>query len=148
LGLDLYRNDRALPRAFGVANATPGTLFADVDPRTTVVLPVGFPEVTRASAPRVEIVSRGPGRYRLRAEGGGYVVVSEAWAPGWRATLDGAPVDILPAWEAFMCVPLDPGVHEIELVYSPRRFWIGLWISIVAWAVLGTAWLVRRKSPS
>ena len=150
LGTNLYRNERALPRAFGVSNAVPGTVFTDADPRTTVVLPAGFPEVARADAPRVEIVARAPGRYRLRTDGAGYVVVAESWAPGWRATVDGAPVDILPAWEAFMCVPIEAGAHDVELVYSPKRFWIGFWISLAAWAGLA-AWLTvqaRRRTIS
>lgn len=146
IGTDLYRNEQALPRAFGVSNAMPGTRYTDVDPQTTVVLPLGAPTVVRSGPPpSVEVVATGPGRYTLRTDGAGFLVVSEAWAPGWRATVDGAPAEIVPAWEAFMCLPLDEGAHEVRLEYAPRRFWSGLCISLVAWVVLGGATLIRRR---
>ncbi|MBI3854221.1 MAG: hypothetical protein HY293_00870 [Planctomycetes bacterium] len=73
------------------------------DPRKTVVLeeyPAEAPPVpTETSAGRAKVVSKRPGEYVLEAENGAdaYLVLSEAYYPGWQAEVDGRPADLLPA---------------------------------------------------
>jgi hypothetical protein len=54
----------------------------------------------------------------IDAPAAGLVVIDEAYHPGWSATVDGAPADILPANGAFRGVVVGPGHHRIELAYS------------------------------
>jgi len=50
---------------------------------------------------------------------GGLAVVSEVWHPGWRAHLDGEPVEVLRANGAFLAVEVPPGNHTLSLVFEP-----------------------------
>ncbi len=71
----------------------------------------------------------------------GLVVISEAWDPGWRATVDGkaAPVEV--ALEALQGVPVPAGVHVVELVYQPWPVGAGLAVSALGMG----AWLWRWR---
>ena len=78
------------------------------------------------------------------------LVLSEIWDPGWRATVDGVPTDILRTNGIFMAVPLQPGDHEVVLRYLPPHFWLG--VAITAAGALGLLgggiWLYRRERKS
>lgn len=91
-------------------------------------------------------VVRAPGGIRLHTEGDApaWVVVSEMAAPGWRATVDGAPAEVLRANLALMAVPVPAGSHRIELRYRDPWMPGGLAISLTALAILGwLAWTGR-----
>jgi hypothetical protein len=59
----------------------------------------------------------------------GYLVLSYTYYPGWRATVDGQPAEILRANYAFMAVPLKPGEHQVVLRYRPFSLISGAIIS-------------------
>lgn len=63
------------------------------------------------------------------------LVVADAYYPGWSATLDGAPVDVLRANVAFRAVAVPGGAHTVEFRYEPRSVTAGLWISIASLVV-------------
>ncbi len=71
------------------------------------------------TAPRLGLVERSPARLVLDTQGAGYVMVAETLAPGWRATLDGKPVEIFAADIAFRGVAIPEGRHRLEMVYRP-----------------------------
>ena len=75
----------------------------------------------------------------------GYLVLADTWYPGWQATVDGEPADILRANYAFRAVWLDAGEHTVEMVYRPALVLAGGAISLVALAVLvvGLLWTAR-----
>ena len=62
--------------------------------------------------------------------------------PGWRASLDGEPVPILLANDAFKAVVVPAGRHEVEFVFRPTRVYTGIAISLVS--TLGAVVLVWR----
>jgi hypothetical protein len=77
----------------------------------------------------VQIVERRANRWRLRAAMGqerGYLVLADAWSPGWVAEVDGERVPLLPANLAFRAVALAEGEHDIELRYVPWSVTLGL----------------------
>jgi hypothetical protein len=55
----------------------------------------------------------------LRASGPGWLVLSDTYAPGWRAEVDGRPAKLFPADVAFRLVPLPAGEHEVAFRYDP-----------------------------
>jgi hypothetical protein len=59
----------------------------------------------------------------------GYLVLADTWYPGWQATVDGEPVEILRANYAFRAVWLGEGEHVVEFVYRPRMVvgWFACW---------------------
>ena len=95
-----------------------------------------------------------PDRVRLdvEAERAGYVVLADAFDPGWRATLDGAAVPLLRANVAFRAVAVPPGRHVVEIVYRPRAVTLGLALTLLTLALVGVATTTgalrsRRRRP-
>jgi uncharacterized membrane protein YfhO len=50
----------------------------------------------------------------------GYLVLADAWAPGWRAAVDGAPALIERANLAVRAVRVPGGAHTVTFLYQPR----------------------------
>ncbi|HZP40571.1 MAG TPA: YfhO family protein [Candidatus Binatia bacterium] len=73
---------------------------------------------------RVEPHAPGRERWRVTAEGagGGWLVVSAGWYPGWRARIDGRPAPVERADYALLAVHVPRGAHDVELRYVPRGF--------------------------
>ncbi len=76
---------------------------------------------------RVELETNAPER--------SFLVTSETLYPGWKATVNGRPVPILPTNVAFRGVPLEPGTNRIVMSYSP----IGLLSGSLALSLLASA---------
>ncbi len=81
------------------------------------------------------------------ANGPSLVVVRNAWAPGWEATVDGNPAPVLRADFFLQGVPVPSGQHEVRLVYREPSIGIGLLASAVAWlGFVGVwVWVARRE---
>jgi hypothetical protein len=62
----------------------------------------------------------------------GYLRILESFDPGWRATVDGAPAKILPANDAFCAVFLNPGSHEVRLIYHTPGAIAGIVVSLAS----------------
>jgi membrane protein YfhO len=159
----VYRNDRALPRAFLVSRAR--TCLDDaaalrllhdgaLDPRQEVLIAGcdGAPPggAGAGAAGSAEIESYAPERVVIDATAGApaYLVLTDAWFPGWRAWVDGAEQPVWRANHALRAVWLQPGRHRVVFRYEPASFRIGLLVSVLA-ALAVAALLVasaRRRS--
>ncbi|MGD8627307.1 MAG: YfhO family protein, partial [Anaerolineae bacterium] len=78
----------------------------------------------------------------------GYLVLTDTHYPGWQATVDGAPAEILVANHAFRAVHLAAGEHVVEFIYAPISFRWGAWITLgaillLAGLVVATRWPTR-----
>ena len=75
-----------------------------------------------------------------------YLVVADTWYPGWRATVDGVPAELLRANYAYRAVWLEAGDHTVEMIYHPTLVIVGGVVSLamVALLVMGLA-LTRRR---
>src|SRR5206468_1760225 len=76
---------------------------------------------------------------RVRAERSGFVVLADAYAPGWRAALDGRPVPVLRADGLFRAVAVSAGPHVLEMAYRPESVTAGLLMGACGLLVAG-AW--------
>jgi uncharacterized membrane protein YfhO len=68
---------------------------------------------------------------------------------GWVVKVDGKKVQTQTAFDLFMAIPLTAGTHNIEMKYTPRGFWVGLFISffaITACAIYGIRTFWRQTS--
>lgn len=84
-------------------------------------------------------------RIALDAPAGGWLVVSEAFAPGWRATVDGLAAPVLRADGGIQAVPLGPGSRSVTLTFRPWSVVAGAWISALGVvAAFGLAWWPAR----
>jgi uncharacterized membrane protein YfhO len=157
----LYRNPRALPRAFMVyrAEVVDGDIRAlntargeGFDPATEVVLKPGGEARALDLDPgaergQVAIVERGPNHLLFEVETPiqGYLVVSEMWMPDWVAEVSGVRQEVLQANYTFRAVYVPAGRHEVRMTYRPRPWAIGLGITLgtlvalAAWAGVALA---------
>lgn len=75
---------------------------------------------------------------------GALVASSVTRVRGWRAAIDGEPVEPVTVNGAFLGVRVPPGVHGVELVYAPAGWRWGWVLCGGAVAGLLVAWGVRR----
>lgn len=54
------------------------------------------------------------------------LVIRMSFDPGWKATIDGTPVEVVPADYAILGVRVPPGSHRVRLVYSDPTIGAGL----------------------
>ena len=63
------------------------------------------------------------------AESDKYLYVAIPYSEGWKAKVDGKPVQIIKANIAFMAIPVTKGTHEIEMTYRTPNLTKGLVVS-------------------
>ncbi len=166
--LRVYRILSVLPRARWVGAAHPPPRPGDTahsladpgfDPRRSVILeeapagPAGDPPAAGATAAdggegSAAILEEAPERLRIlaRAPAPGYLVLADAFAPGWRATLDGSPAPILRANGLFRAVAVGPGEHSVVMTYAPASVRLGLGTSAVGLLLaLGLGIVAQRR---
>jgi hypothetical protein len=155
----VYRNREALPRAFVVPSAAglspeevrERMLRPDFRPDEAVLLEEGpGGEAGGFVAREARLVVDEADRVVVETRGGGWLVLADAFYPGWRAFVDGRPAPLYRADGVLRAVPLGPGAHRVEFRYEPAPFRTGLWVSGLAWAgvVLAVAFLARRGAAS
>jgi hypothetical protein len=144
----LIENERVLPRAFVPRNVRGAASALEEMKGET-----DFGE--RAWIEGVGEGANGPGRVDVMRDGSqlrmnadmhaaGYVVISQAAWPGWRAYVDGRRVRTVRANHAFLAVYVPAGHHQIRLRYLPQSFVVGRTISIAVAALLLLALLIRQ----
>jgi hypothetical protein len=72
---------------------------------------------------------------QVSTEKKGYLVLSEVYYPGWQAFVDGEKVDVLCGNYIFRAVPVEPGDHEVGLVFVSWPFRIGMVVSLVTLSI-------------
>jgi hypothetical protein len=103
---------------------------------------IEVPPGSRSS--RAQVARETAGDIDLRAEGPGFLVVTEGWDPGWSARVDEAPRPLVRANAVHMGLVLGPGTHRVELTHRPRGLTAGLVLAGLGVALLGAAFAVRR----
>jgi hypothetical protein len=108
-----------------------------IDLTQTALVEGMLPEVSPAPAGVEEaalVTEYEPDRLTVATSsaGPGLLVLSEIYASGWQATIDGEAVPILPTNHALRGVPLPAGEHTVELRYEPLSLRVGLVISLAA----------------
>jgi hypothetical protein len=85
--------------------------------------------VTHYAPERVEI--------EVTVEAPGYLVLTDAWYPGWEATVDGVPVPIYRADLLFRAVAVRAGNHRVVFAFRPMSLRVGAGISLAGLVGLG-----------
>lgn len=151
----VFKVPHPLPRAYVVdgvrvadgPRALQELAAADFDPERELIVPSGEPSRPGASVPGTSrILELHPDRVRLEADlvRAGYLVLVDAYDPGWKAAVNGAPATVLRANIAFRAIRLPAGRHAVELVYRPGAIKWGLSIS-AATLVLGLLLFASRR---
>jgi hypothetical protein len=111
------------------------------DPEQEIVLAEGIGARAPATfAGGVRVLERRGDRLALEASlsDPGWVVVVDAWDPGWHARVDGLPAPLQRANLAFRAVPVPAGRHTIELLFRPRWLVPAVSTSLASLVVLAT----------
>jgi hypothetical protein len=161
----VYSNEGDQGRAFVVPAAqiaeSPEAALAAVQANATqlgqvVVLelegqpePPAIPEpATTAGAVAITKIALNQMILRAEMAAPGFVVLADAYDPGWRATVAGQPVPVYRANTVVRAVYVPAGVHEIVFRYRPLPFIVGAVVSGLALIGLVARGVgVRRKRP-
>jgi hypothetical protein len=96
--------------------------------------PSTYATLLRRGGEEARVISYEPERVVIEANLGsdGYLVLTDAYYPGWRAEVDGKKQPILRAYILFRAVYLPEGEHTVEFIYDPISFKVGAAISLVS----------------
>lgn len=157
----LYRVPDPLPRVYVVdgVRAVPDALAYRLlgepafDLRREVLLPRG---VTRPAGPgspgSARVVARRTDALTVDVDlaRDAYLVVTDAWSPGWRAEVDGRPAEVPRANVFFRAVAVPAGRHRVVMRYRPPAALAGAALSGLAWlacaAGLARGGIARRPA--
>ncbi len=86
-------------------------------------------------------------RYEIDCEttGPGFVWISQAYFPGWQATVNGTPAPLYPAHLLFQTVPIPSGKSFINVEYHPQYLGLSLLLALIGFAIPNSLLLWRRK---
>lgn len=94
-----------------------------------------------------KIITRRPSASRLdmqvESEKGGWLVISEQFAPGWKVNIDGVDTDTIRTDHVFRSLYIPPGKHLVRTWYEPWSLRYGFVTLLGSLAIL--AWLVFRR---
>jgi len=162
-GVTFYKPVRpSLPRAFVVGSAetvgSSGAAFDRMkakgfDPTKVIYIQGSSQPVTadpEASAAEVTYDGTDGVTVRVTTQGAGYLLLTDAYYPGWQATVDGAATTILQTDVAFRSVYLPGGGnHTVAFRYRPKWWTFGWGIagltSLGTVALLVLPHIVRRR---
>jgi len=116
----------------------PGVTFGQAA-RDAALVPQGF--ALAEYAPRALEIHLDPAPVQ-----DGWIYVTERWAPGWRARVDGVATPVVPAGFVWRAVRVERGARVVRFEYQPRGFpalWIASWgtlLCVFALALGRAAW--------
>ena len=154
----IYENSTALPRAFFVADAMAASnddmavqLMRDSEfnPRQTVVWSdaASYQRTGLMAEATSQIITYAPEQVVIdvNTSQAGYLVLTDAYYPGWTATIDGQPAEIERADIMFRAVKVPAGQHRVEMRYQPLSFTLGAVISLGTGVLLIAGWFIARR---
>ncbi len=163
VNINVWENSQALPKGFvvhhseikPVAGTLPALLAPDFKPAETVYLENGrnLNGLVATPTEQPRLLSQSPNRLEFEADlaAEGYLVVSQAYYPGWQARVDGNFASYEKADYTFGAVYLPAGKHHLTLEFSPLSQTLGAVVSGLTWlaALLALVWPVvfRRNRP-
>ncbi len=142
-GTVVYRNNRALPRAWfvdAVKTVTPADSILPLlakesfDPATTAYVETALKDVQAPDSASVKQTKAEMQTlaYDLYADKPAFLVLSEVYYPaGWKALLDGKEVPIHPANYVLRGIQVPAGAHRLELVFQPASYQRGATLSLI-----------------
>jgi hypothetical protein len=156
----VLRVDGALPRVFvagaqqtvdGGEAALDAVTSPALDARNVVVTERRLSGVPASgggpAAGSARIVTYEPDRVTIdaRLTRPGVVVLGDNWFPGWKAKVDGRPVDVERVDYVLRGTVVDRGRHRVEYSYEPASWRIGWIVSLLSLLTLAGAVLVSRR---
>jgi hypothetical protein len=159
----ILENPWAMPRAFVVGRVEPvrdeaealarlcgspaGCGSVVIDPRQIALVEEGPPLASSTTFQEASVVHYSPNRIEVdvNLDAPGFLVLSEAWYPGWQAVVNDEPVRLYRTDNLLRGVYLERGMHQVVFTYRPLSVRVGGTVSglsglalagCLAWAVL------------
>lgn len=149
--INVYRNERVLPRAFvtgsairvaGEDDARARISQSGFNPRDAAIVEsdstvgAGGANPSRST---VEVVRYSGNQVELKVnlDAAGFVVLTDSFFPGWRAYVDDQETPVLRAYSLFRAVEAPAGEHRILFRYAPVTFQIGGYLSLLGLFAVG-----------
>jgi uncharacterized membrane protein YfhO len=123
---------------------------ADYDPHATAFVASDVTGCSSDASGEVSVIHETANTLEAQTVGGeGFVVFSERYAPGWKATVDGESVQVVRVNGLLRGVCVPSGKHTVAFAYRPTSLYIGGVLSVVATLVsLYVGWGYRKRSTS
>lgn len=146
----IYQNLAVLPRAFvvhrarviaGDEQALDALRDPAFNPAAVVILAQGDEIALNGGRSTAQIVAYEPEKVEVKTalDAPGYLVLTDAYYPGWKVEIDGRSAPLLRADLYFRAVALDAGEHQVVFRFQPASVHLGLIVSLIAWLGLGIA---------
>jgi hypothetical protein len=158
-GVTVFKNHAALPRTFFVRSivntdyqgamefvrsANPDfSMSAAVEgsaqlPYHGPLEPTGVATITQYSANSLTI--------SVAAPSAAYLLVLDAWYPGWIAKIDGIATPIYPTDVAFRGLVVPAGEHTIEMTFRPKILTYSALISLFFTGLVAMLWIKKSEN--
>ncbi len=141
--IKVYENESALPRAYfcpAAVHVPPGgeTAYVQAHPGFDFrrALLWSGPQSPGRSRGRARLLSGSPNALsaEVAASGPGWLVVTDAYDPGWTARVDGGPQPLARVNAVQRAVAVGAGNHLVEMRYEPPFFRAGAAVSLLTLA--------------
>ncbi len=160
--LTVYENTQRLPQVllFPKVEVIPSAdmMFDEFDGQVFAPEDIAFlespleeplPETTATEIGHGEVVERHSTHVRVKASATQDCILTllEGYYPGWTAAIDGEPAALFPVDYAFRGVRFPEGEHDVDFVYRPASFRIGLVLSTITllFSVLAGFYALARR---
>lgn len=156
-GMFYQQRDAPMPRAYVVyaaetvvkdQEAVNRLLDPDFDLRNAALVAAHLDLPTQAPQPasRAEITEYSQTRVMVKATASqpGLLILGDLYHPGWRATVNAQPAELLRANHVLRGVLLSPGQHEVEFRFQPVSLRNGMLLSLAALLIMVGLLLLDR----
>ena len=141
----IYENPHRMPRTF-LLTEPPAIEILGHNPIT----PKDAAKLPSSIRGQAEIVHYGYNKVVIRTncKQAGWLVLTDAFAPGWAATVDGESLAVSRVLTMFRAVPVPAGEHEVVFGYEPPLIRPGLVVALLAMLVIaGIAFTSAGATP-
>lgn len=165
--VNMFKRDGYFPRAFIVHKAVP----IDDDEKSLMLISRVGPQLRRIAiingmlsanvslevrdTPLIDRSDANINKYtanevaiKANMENAGFLVLSDAYHPDWKAYVDGNPTKIYQTDYLLRSIFLPAGEHEVKFVFVPQWFYIGGAVSLIALLSLILLWNLPKKENS
>ena len=153
--ISIYENIRAFPRIFFVSDFYHASDQKDAykllgnftyeDFQSKAIIEGEFPnnlEKDQSVIPNhkeiIKIINYQSDKIELTVRTGrdGLLIIGDNYHEGWKAYIDGSPVNVLRANYIMKAIPVKKGIHKIDLNFMPKMLFFGFISTIICWGIL------------
>jgi hypothetical protein len=163
--IELYQNTAPLPRAFvvhdvrfvpdndvGSEMALDGMRDAAFNPAVTAYIsgdaaPVAALADADTATPTPVVTEYSPTRVAVttQTDAPAYLVLADAYYPGWTATVNGEPAEVRRADVMFRAVAIPEGESRVVFEYRPSWFPSALIVGGLLWLLVGGVLIIQKQ---